>query len=172
MDVTKLNATAGDGEDPMAIRKCPIHPKNEAFYFCAQCCEIICEQCKRTIHIDHADKNVFFEYLDFVNLGRSRIYSYKEKFSKYIVDANVPQREIYDVLLKNNEDHIEQLYVNQKTKIEEQFTYLASILEQLKQIEIDHLTTFKDFFKTLFGKILDNYTSMQQEIDEGKIIIN
>jgi hypothetical protein len=165
-DVSKLNATSIEGEDPKAIRKCPLHPRNEASTFCAQCCEVICDTCKRTIHIDHAEKGVFFDYLDFINLARSRIHSYKEKFNKYIVDANVPKREVYDVLLKTNEEQIEELYVNQKAKIEEQFTYLATILEQLKQIEIDHLTTFKDFFKTLFGKILDNYTAMQLEIEE------
>jgi hypothetical protein len=164
LDISKLNATVLDGEDPMAIRKCPLHPKYEASTFCAQCNEIICDYCKKTIHIDHSEKGVFFEYLEFVNLARSRIHSYKEKFNKYIRDANVPVKETYDVLLKTNEQQIEELYINQKFKIEEQFKYIYSILETLKQIEIDNLSKNKDFFKTQFNKILDNYNLMQEEI--------
>lgn len=103
-------------------------------------------------------------------MARSRIYSYKEKFAKYIVDANVPKKEIYDRILKTNEEQIEQLYLNQKAKIEEQFAYLFRILQELKNIELDHLTKNRVFFKTLFGKILENYNNMQTDIGDGKYI--
>ena len=162
-----MNLTSLEGEDPKAVRKCPLHLRNEAFLFCAQCVEIICENCKKTIHSEHAERGMVFEYLDFINLARSRIHSYKEKFAKYIIDANVPQKDIYDSILKINEEHIEQLYLNQKTKIEEQFAYLFQILETLKNIELEHLTKNREFFNLLFGKILDNYNNMQNDIDEG-----
>ncbi len=165
-----MNLTTLDGEDPKAIRKCPLHSRNEAFLFCAQCVEVICENCKKTIHAEHAERGMVFEYLDFINVARSRIHSYKEKLAKYIIDANVPKKEIYDSILKINEEHIEQLYLNQRSKIEEQFAYLFQILETLKNIELEHLTKNREFFKTLFGKILDNYNNMQNDIDEGMII--
>lgn len=169
-EVSKLNNTIQDGEDVYAIRKCPLHPKYEAFMFCAQCCEIICDQCKYSIHAEHADRGVFFEYLDFINLARTRIHAYKEKFTKYLEDANVPNREIYDSFLQTNKDGIDKLYTNQHDKINQQFEYLTKIIGDLKEIELKHLEEFKEFFQMLFGKILDNYNALNEEIDSVKTL--
>ena len=78
----------------------------------------------------------------------------------------MPQREIYDEVLKTNEENIEQLYNDQKAKIEEQFEYFKKLLDDLKTIEIEHLTKYKDFIKTLFENILNNYTTLQNEKEE------
>jgi len=127
---------------------------------------VICDQCKNTIHIEHSKKGCVLEYLEFINQARVSIHSYREKFNKYILDANVPLRELYDEILKTNEENIEQLYNNQKTKIEEQFEYFKNLLEDLKTVEIEHLTKVKDYIKTLFDTILNNYTTLQNEKEE------
>jgi len=61
---------------------------------------------------------------------------------------------------------MEQLYNEQKFKIEEQFEYFKNLLDDLKTIEIEHLTKFKDHLKTIFESILNNYNTLQNENDE------
>jgi len=106
------------------------------------------------------------EYLEFINQARVSIHSYREKFNKYIHEAKVPLREIYDEILRTNEENIEQLYNDQKVKIEDQFEYFKKLLDDLKTIEIEHLNKFKDYIKTLFENLTNNYTSLQNEKEE------
>lgn len=128
---------------------------------------MICDQCKKTIHAEHADKGVFFEYLEFINVGRTRIHAYKEKFQKYVEACNIPKKEVYDTFVNENEGVVDKLYEAQKAKIEEQFAYLLKLIEEMKNLEIDFLTKYKDFFKCLYGKVNDNYKCLLTEIDSG-----
>lgn len=90
---------------------------------------------------------------------------------KYLDDAKVPVKEIYDSFMEQNRDGIAKLFENQQVKIEEQFGYLHKILDELKALEIEHLTKFKDYFQTLFSKIFDNYVGLNDEIDSVKNLI-
>lgn len=78
----------------------------------------------------------------------------------------MPLRETYDEILKTNEENIEQLYYDQKEKIEDQFEYFKKLLDDLKTIEIEHLTKFKDYIKTVFESIMNNYTTLQNEKED------
>lgn len=73
--------------------------------------------------------------------------------------------------MEQNRDGILKLYENQKIKIEEQFTYLYKILEELKEIEIEHLKNFKEYFFILYSKIFDNYVGLNDEIDSVNSLI-
>ena len=52
-------------------------------YFCAKCADVICEQCKNTIHTDHLKKGFIFEYTEFINQSQISISQYRDKFIKY-----------------------------------------------------------------------------------------
>ena len=109
--------------------------------------------------------------MDFVNLARNRVVIYKDKFFKYLDDAKVPVKEIYDTYMEQNKEGITKLFENQQTKIDEQFVYLHKILDDLKETEKEHLSKFKDFFQALFSKIFDNYIGLNDEIDSVKGLI-
>ena len=123
--------------------------------------------CKKTIHAEHAEKGVFFEYFEFINVARTRIHAYKEKFQKYVEACNIPKKEVYDTFVSENEGVVDRLYEAQKIKIEEQFVYLTKLIEEMKVLEIDFLTKYKDFFKLLYGKVNDNYKGLLLEIVSG-----
>ena len=126
--------------------------------------------CKKTIHSEHADKGVFFEYLDFINVARTRLHSYKEKFQKYIEACKVQKKEEFDIFINENEGVVDKLFDDQKGKIEIKFTFLMGLLEEMKTIELEYLTKYKDFFKGLYAKVHDNFKGLLLEIETGKII--
>jgi len=172
INIHRVNTTTiVEEEDPKSMRKCRLHLRNDAYLFCAQCCEVICESCMKTIHSEHGEKGLIFDYLEFTNLARSRVHTYKEKFVKYIKDTDVPKKEIYDQTLKKNADYLEQLYTHQKIKIEEQFSYLIEKIQELRKIELENFSFNKVFFQNLFEKFKENYTNMQNDIEEGIILI-
>lgn len=125
--------------------------------------------CKKTIHSEHSEKGVFFEYLEFINIARTRIHAYKEKFQKYVEACNIPKKEIYLSFVGENEGIVDKLFNDQKAKIEEQFSYLLKLIEEMKSIEIGFLTKYKEFFRGLYGNVSDNYNNLVKEIQYGKL---
>lgn len=113
-----------------------------------------------------------FEYMEFINLARSRIHIYKEKFYHYLDDSKVPLKEIYSTYMEEHQTGIIQLYENQKRKIEEQFAYLQKLIDELKEIELENLFKFKEYFLNLFLKISKNYDLLNDEILIVKTMID
>ena len=146
--------------------------KNLAFLFCGICNEIICENCKKTPHSDHADKGEIYEYLEFINIARNRTHGYRERFEKYIEACNIPKIEEYEMNIKISEDNLEKLFSDYKNKIEEEYNYLIKRLEEIKSIEIENLSKFKDSFILLNEKNKENYHSLLKEIQLGKYLFN
>jgi hypothetical protein len=124
--------------------------------------------CKKTIHSEHSEKGVFFEYLEFINIARTRIHAYKEKFQKYVEACNIPKRDLYDTFVNENQLIVEKLFNDQKAKIDEQFFYLMKLIEELKSIEMNFLIKYRDFFNGLYGNVSDNYHNLIKEIQLGK----
>jgi hypothetical protein len=135
--------------------------------FCGHCNDIVCETCKKTTHSDHAVKGLIYEYLEFINVARNRTHSYKEKFEKYIEACNIPKIEEYEGNIKLTEEILDKLYIDQKTKIEEEYSYMTRRLEELKSIELENLSKFKESFILLNEKNKENYHSLLQEINLG-----
>ncbi len=135
--------------------------------FCGQCNDIVCETCKKTTHSDHAGKGVVYEYLEFINIARNRSHSYKEKFERYIEACNIPKIEDYEWNIKLTEEILEKQFIDQKTKIEEEYYYMTKRLEELKSIELDNLSKFKESFILLNEKNKENYHSLLHEIHLG-----
>jgi hypothetical protein len=123
--------------------------------------------CKKTIHSEHSEKGVFFEYLEFINIARTRIHAYKEKFQKYVEACNIPKRDLYDTFVNDNQLIVEKLFNDQKAKIDEQFSYLMKLIEEMKSIEMNFLIKYRDFFKGLYGNVSDNYHNLLKEIQLG-----
>lgn len=162
-----------EGDDgSFNVRKCDIHIGKDAYLFCTYCNEIMCDVCKDTIHLDHKEKDCFYEYLEYVNTARQKTHLFKEKFDKYIIDARVPEKEKYDQLMKTSENEIEKLYIDQKTKIENQFKYIISILNQIEKTEIERLAKYKGFISKKFSEVFDNFNELQKTIDEVKNLID
>ena len=88
----------------------------------------------------------------------------------YIDACNIPKNEIYEESLRYSEEIIEKLYLDQKIMIEEQYAYLIRMIEELKIIEINNLTKYKDFFKLQNTKIKEYYTPLKNEILSGNLI--
>lgn len=111
------------------------------------------------------------DYHEFINTANDSLTKYKSKFKKYIEDVNVPDREVYDEVLRNNEEQIDELYFNQKARIDEQFDYFSKLLEDFKTVEQEHLLRVRDYIKNIFSKILENYTTLQNEKEETEVLL-
>ena len=160
-----------DNEDEVddnnfSIRKCPIHIGKDAYLFCTYCNEIMCDLCRDTVHIDHKDKDCFYEYLEYVNTARQKTHMFKEKFEKYIIDAKVPEKEKYDTMMNISNEEIEKLYNDQKKKITEQFVYISTLLGQIEKVEIDRLGKYKEYFSNKFNEVFENYSELQKTVKE------
>ena len=70
--------------------------------------------------------------------------------------------------MKTSENEIEKLYIDQKTKIENQFKYIISILNQIEKTEIERLAKYKGFISKKFSEVFDNFNELQKTIDEVK----
>ncbi len=140
---------------------------NLAYFFCAQCNEIICEHCKTTIHIEHSNKGVFFEYLEFINLANARIHSYKDKFSQYCDGMSLPLEGDYNSSVEECIVAIDKQYEDQKKKIHDQFDYLMKLIIDLRDLEILHLTRFKDHCKEMYLNLKSNFQQLKEDINYG-----
>jgi len=178
IDKSALNlTTALDSDtDPKAIRKCPMHPKYEgkynifnslAYLFCAQCNEIICDTCKTTIHVEHSNKGVFYEYLEFINLANARIHSYKDKFNTYCNNIRLEPDFEYNQTIEDGMQSIDKLYNEQKGKIELQFDYLMKLIIELRDLEILYLTRFKDHCQGMYSNLKNNFDQMKNDMNFG-----
>lgn len=158
-------------DDSTTPRKCLLHPKNDIILFCAQCSDVICDQCKSTIHLEHFQKGLVYEFLDFVNLATHRAMVYRDKFSSYITDSKLQNLDAYNSVLEENKEGIISLYKNHIGKIEDNFTRLHALIDALKEQEIRHLDNFRDNFFNMFNNVVLNYQNLTQEIDSVKVLL-
>lgn len=156
--------------DPLKYRKCALHSEIDLDHYCAKCNEIICKDCETKFHSEHNEAVFCFE--EYVKLVNERSQMFKTKFDKYVEDTQIAsQKEKFWELLKSNKDEIELMYNAQQTKITEQFNYLHQLLDKIKEIELQHLLTYKKYFQDKVNLLQSNYEGIQKEIEDVNQII-
>ena len=129
----------------------------------------MCETCKTTIHVDHSNKGVFFEYLEYINLANGRIHTYKDKFNNYCKNTKLPNETDFLGNIDECLAYIEKKYRGQKETIEQQFAYLIKIIIEMKELELSHLSRFKDHSSGLYLNLKQNFSQMKNDISYSKI---
>ena len=150
---------------------CNLHKENEANLYCVNCLSFICTECESKNHQPHKDS--IFTFKDFIKLVNERTELFKSKFNKYLIETNIIEQKeiIYEIVNKNISD-IEQLYSIQLDKLNKQFTYLHELIDKLKETEVSHLLTYKDFFNNKIGLLKDNYDNILNKISNINKILN
>lgn len=156
--------------DPLKYRKCALHNESDLDHYCAKCNEIICKDCETKFHSEHNE--AVFSFEEYVKLVNERSQMFKTKFDKYVEDTQIAnQKEKFGELLKTNQDEIELMYNAQQTKITEQFNYLHQLLDKIKEIELQHLFTYKKYFQDKVNILQSSYEGIQKEISDINQII-
>ena len=152
-------------DDPNAIRKCQVHPKNMVDLFCTHCNDLICTKCQFSVHKDHNDESIIVDIHSYINQAVIQFDTFKEKFKKFIEisSANFPIDDTVLTYISRQKGIIDVLYEDQRTYITSQFDVFHKKIENLKELEINNLNKFKDFFRNRFVDLENKITELVDE---------
>ena len=114
MNVSRSANQSAIIDDPNAIRKCQVHPKNMVDLFGTHCNDLICTKCQFSVHKDHNEESIIVDIHSYIGQAIIQFDTFREKFNKFIEisSANFPidesvlnyisrQKNIIDVLMTN-----------------------------------------------------------------------
>lgn len=163
ISVTSQNVSVN--EDPYAIRKCQIHPKNMIDLFCVQCNDLICTKCQFGAHKDHNEENVIVDIENYLQQADTQFQVFREKFKKFIEisSSNFPIDETIFEYINKQTNVIDVLYEDQRAFVVNQFDLFHKKVELLKDLEIQNLDRFRNFFKGKFTDLESKITELVEE---------
>ena len=155
-------------DDPNAIRKCQVHPKNMVDLFCTNCNDLICTKCQFSIHKDHNEEGIIVDVHSYIAQAIIQFDTFQQKFKKFIEisSANFHIDESVLNYISRQKNIIDVLYDEQKNFVVGQFDLFHKKIENLKELEINNLNKFRDFFKIRFIDLETKVTDLVDEKNE------
>lgn len=133
--------------------------------YCTQCNDLICTKCQFSNHKDHNDESVIVDINTYIEQASNQFEIFKDKFQKFIEisTASFPIDDTIFEYLGKQKNVIDVLYEEQKKFINSQFDVFYKRIDQLKELEVNNLSRFRDFFK---GKFLDLENKIEELANE------
>lgn len=133
--------------------------------YCTQCNDLICTKCQFSSHKDHNEENIIVDISTYIEQATAQFDTFKDKFKKFI-DISTASFPIDDTIfdyLDKQKNVIDVLHSQQVEFVNSQFDTFHKRIEALKDLELDNLAKFRDFFKTKFS---DLETKVEELIEE------